>query len=371
MTLGVVLALLSSMSPVAQGVEAGRLERGHAEYASHAEEHAAAHQARLAHLEVRVAGATRKSEEAQAHAAWANELLAHACPAALSSLVLGDDRRADHQAVRTAIQESFEHLDRAAALLDEPEAVADTAPADDDRADAKALRRQIEQLRRFAMAMESVAVKHADEADRGKAIQAARDLAVARESEEPQVASAALFWQSAAWASGGRSDRALKSLPAITDAPEHWPWDFFAIVLRCRLLEEENRPAAALALAIQLEERASAWSGLPAPSESIGDTAILLQLEILERWLEDDAMSVPAARDNLEAIRKHILSEADLPENGDAAKLLICFFEPAVPILVAITPPSHEGQSASRPAPDVVEENNRPITTSAPATAVP
>jgi len=158
----------------------------------------------------------------------------------------------------------------------------DTPPTDQ----AKDLNRIVVTLKAFAQALRAYLAIEADGDPSRAARRAASGLSIILEDDNPQIAAAAAFWQACLRAmepdptpSLDILDRAIVDLP--TDAPR---FSFFSRLLRCRLVAARGGPAAALALLMQVEERANDWFKADPDRAEAMRSCSWLRLRILQDW---------------------------------------------------------------------------------------
>lgn len=194
-----------------------------------------------------------------------NWVLAREIEPAASRLLLGISRAEDAEHVRAALASVRKHQS--------PEEVSRTQT-------------DLDTLQSFAAALEAVWVSEEDE----KAIQARRNgviaLAVLLEHEREDVASAALLWQAMLYRQMGRLDKAFRLLPPVGERVDRdgRAYQFFARLLRCRLVAERGGHAAACALLLQVEERILEWFETDESRAEATRAALLVRLQILEQW---------------------------------------------------------------------------------------
>jgi hypothetical protein len=235
------------------------------------------------------------------------------------------------------------HLDHARArLLDDKAGVS----PDDERRRAN-LMLSAEVLDPFA-ALFKAANTPDDDGQRSKALAAAaRRLGAARESDDADLASCALLWQSFAFAQAGRHKRALLSLPDALAPPEQWPFDFACRLLRCRVLADTGQYPAAAALTIRLQAQCRPWYSRE-PADEVRARrrlAALVQCGVIEAWLAELDADDTAAKASLESMLAGIENE----QFGGTEHAHVYTLDAAVPILVK--PPAIRVTPSSPPAP--------------------
>jgi len=168
-------------------------------------------------------------------------------------------------------------------------------PAEHDAADEDAptidrrdheLHRTVETLKAFAQAIRAYLTAEADADPARTARRAASGLSVLLEDDNPQVAAAAAFWQACLRATDPDPTPALAVLdPAVIDPPPgSLRFGFFSRLLRCRVLAARGGSAAALALLLQVEERANDWFKAEAERADAVRACAWLRLRILQDW---------------------------------------------------------------------------------------
>lgn len=136
-------------------------------------------------------------------------------------------------------------------------------------------------------------------------VEACRGLASLVDASRADMAASARLWQAAAYRRAGRSDRALKVLPAELNAPKALPFEFFERLERCRALADRGDYVAAQALAIRIESRVDAW--FPEAHRAAARAAVRsLRGQLWRQWaadLESDGATDQAAASRAEADR--------------------------------------------------------------------
>jgi hypothetical protein len=115
---------------------------------------------------------------------------------------------------------------------------------------------------------------------------AARGLAMAREAKAPEVAAAARMWQAYALNRAGNYERALATLPEVLSKPEVLSYGFVSRLLRCRILVENDRHAAAMTLAIRMEPIAAEWFDRRSGQRQARALVRLMQRDLAERLID-------------------------------------------------------------------------------------
>jgi hypothetical protein len=193
----------------------------------------------------------------------------------------------DALAVAPALARSDVLIAEAEASL--PPAAEHDAPDEDARTiDRRGdeLHRTVETLKAFAQALRAYLTAEADADPARTARRAASGLSVLLEDDNPQVAAAAAFWQACLRATDPDPTPALAVLdPAVIDPPPgSLRFGFFSRLLRCRVLAARGGSAAALALLLQVEERANDWFKADAERADAVRACAWLRLRILQDW---------------------------------------------------------------------------------------
>ena len=108
------------------------------------------------------------------------------------------------------------------------------------------------------------------------------------ESSDQRIAGAASLWQAALFLNAGLADRALALLePALAAPPtKHLRPAFFARLLRCRAIADQQRYTTALALLFQLEERCEEWFPVEADRGDALRAVTIVEWQVLHDWHE-------------------------------------------------------------------------------------
>jgi hypothetical protein len=187
--------------------------------------------------------------------------------------------------------------------------------AEANEADRERLIRASGTLRAFVQLFEAITSTAAEEQRADACREAAVHMAVLREHEHPEIAAAALLWQSFALELGGRRDRALAALPEALADPNRISFSYLSRLLRCRLLADGEQYSAALTLTIRIRQRCDDWfkSGEPKPAKRL---AALLQARITHRWVEQLETRQPLAAERLTASLDELRTELFDPGGG-------------------------------------------------------
>lgn len=221
-------------------------------------------------------------DRAQAHLAMANWFIAVPTARPATRWVLGLATKADPVAIAASTAAATKHLEQAQAILDKASKA--------DKAEAKERRRDLSQsaeiVSAFVDLFKAVEVKPGDAAQEAWR-KAARGLAVARESQDSEVAAAAQLWQAFALVQAGKRDRALEVLPDALAKPEHLPYDLMSRLLRMRLAADAGEYAAAVSLLSRMEANLKNWMGNQNQERNNARRLVeLLQHRVLEAWME-------------------------------------------------------------------------------------
>ena len=221
-------------------------------------------------------------------------------------------------------------------------------PAEHDAADEDAptidrrdheLHRTVETLKAFAQAIRAYLTAEADADPARTARRAASGLSVLLEDDNPQVAAAAAFWQACLRATDPDPTPALAVLdPAVIDPPPgSLRFGFFSRLLRCRVLAARGGSAAALALLLQVEERANDWFKAEAERADAVRACAWLRLRILQDWHDRlDATSQIDERtwcsSQMETLRAQRFSDARSPTVMRLSQAIPIIAQPPGPI---------------------------------------
>lgn len=183
-------------------------------------------------------------------------------------------------------------LDRADTLIAEAETLLRTEQEDSTDENppptdqAKDLSRIVVTLKAFAQAIRAYLVTEADGDPSRAARRAASGLSIVLEDDNPQIAAAAEYWQACLRSMEPDPAPALDILDrATSDLPNDAPrFGFFSRLLRCHLVAARGGPAAALALLMQVEERADEWFKVDTDRAEAIRACAWLRLRILQDW---------------------------------------------------------------------------------------
>ncbi len=276
-------------------------------------------------------------EQGRMYVAWGNMLLAKGAAAPLTRIVLDRPSPKDQQAVTEKMRQALEHFGSARKTLTAlGEEDSNPDDADPERArSARRLLREIALLESFgnAMRVRAFGASSFSKEEHALAEEAARGLAVARESEESVVSAAAGFWQAYAWIGAGRPDRAMKALPPAGKLPKTWPYDFYGQLVRHRLMMSDQ-PAVGMALAIQLERHAETWTETPAPLVALQRAARIHQLGLLRHWYAASNAPHASSREHLDGIVHRLTTLLSAETESESYRTYP--LAPAVPLLVVL-----------------------------------
>jgi len=206
----------------------------------------------------------------------------------------------------------------------------------------KELHRTVETLKAFAQALRAYLTAEADADPARTARRAASGLSVLLEDDNPQVAAAAAFWQACLRATDPDPTPALAVLdPAVIDPPpSSLRFGFFSRLLRCRVLAARGGSAAALALLLQVEERANDWFKADGERADAVRACAWLRLRILQDWHDRlDATSQVDERtwcsSQMETLRAQRFSDARSPTVMRLSQAIPIIARPPGPIAPA------------------------------------
>lgn len=271
-------------------------------------------------------------EQAQARLGCANWLVAVPPAQPATRWLLGVQDADDLRAIAKAGREAAEQVSRAQKLLEE----APEPKEEQDRKRHQALSEAAASVEAFAAIFAQAESGAQTEAEQEAWRKAARQLAIARESKQAPVAAAALLWQAFSFERAGRRDRALEALPDALAPAEHWPYSFMSRLLRCRMIAEDGRQAAATALLSQMQEQLKDWTTNQNQERNNARRLIgIVQYRIVTDWMKKLQTSTQPASDDsakvleplLESIRR---SFSEVKEPG------VYYMDTAVPL--GITP---------------------------------
>lgn len=237
-------------------------------------------------------------ERAHAHLALANWWVSTAPARPATRWLVSMEDASDRQALVDAATQARQHLEQVRALLKE-DAEARPDEAKDRR---RRLKSAADTIQPFAEIFHNADRTGDTEADREAWHKASRGLAVARESEDKQVAAAALLWQAFAFNKSGRRDRALEALPEALAKPEHLPYSFMSRVLRCRLMAEAGQTSAAVFLLSRMDAELKKW--MTGQNRNRARRLVgLVQYEIVTNWMSElKSATQPFAPDQFDSL---------------------------------------------------------------------
>lgn len=296
--------------------------------------------AQLDELKRAVEAAVTPADQAAAHLATANWLIAVPTARPVVRWLMGQEKSDDLRMIAARGDQAREHIEKARQALE---------LAGSDKGSAG---RKVAELKLAADSLEPFARLFAAaglEADRRKAAfaETALGLAIARESDDPDISACALLWQSFAWELAGRRERAMASLPTALVKPTQPTFDFLSRLLRCRLTAEEGHLTAAFALTGRLRSSCDVWFSKEPPDQlaARGRLAAILQYRIGQTWhrqLAESGSSTAAA--DVASMLADL--RGVLYQNDQAGPVF--FLDRAMPILVR--PPSAASGPAVTPA---------------------
>lgn len=309
-----------------------------------------------------IAAAVIPADRAAAHLAAANWLAGTPTSRAAVRWLVGMPRPEDLGSLASRADQAAEHLDRARAAL---KSVGQAKGADAAR--VSELKLAAESLEPFIKLFAAADGEETDAERRSAFSEAALGFAMARESENPDLSACALLWQSFAWECAGRRERAMLSLPGALTQPAQPSFDFLSRLLRCRLVAEDKRHAAAFALALRVRASCDQWFPEEPPDQlaARGRLVAVVQYEIGRSWLKQLAKpDTKAAADDVKEMLAGLRNV--LYDQGDPGSIYVP--ETIIPILVEL-PTLPASQAASYPAgSSATQETTMPETAPAPRT---
>jgi len=204
------------------------------------------------------------ADQAAAHLALANWLLAKPTATPATRWLIGMETAEDRQTLTALAKVAQKHLNAARQKIDaQREAIKEANGQDESSTQLKdrirELKASLRKLEPFAELLATAGSNSDDEDRRSAWSRAARGMAGLREAADDELAASALLWQSFAWEKAGRHDRALLSLPTVLKKPKQASYDFMNRLLRCRTLIDAKQYAAATALAIRIRAACPNW----------------------------------------------------------------------------------------------------------------
>ncbi len=293
---------------------------------------------KLAELTRRAKDPRESSTRVQLLLSLANLRLARQAEPAVTRLILGDESTTTRKRLGDITAAALADIDQATTLLVQ---LAKSPPPNKAAAKQRSRCTQAaEQLTAFSKCLNSLA----RETDTANALASVAPLT---KSKRPELASVARLFQAVLMRQGGQIDQALDLLPTALSPPKQLPHDFFARLVRCRLLADRGGHAIATTLTLQMDVQAENWfdkSRLPEARRAIG----LLRIGLAERWakqLQRDKLTEHATRRHkiAQGIRNDLFSGKD----GTVYRLML-----AVPILIEppLPPPPPPPLPKSKPA---------------------
>lgn len=267
-------------------------------------------------------------DEAQARLGLANWLLAVAPAESATRWLLGMQDADDLRTIARAGREAADQIARARKLLE-------ASGEDQDGKRQQGLNEAAGTLEAFAAIFERAESGAQTEAEQEAWRKAGRQLATARESKQAPVAAAALLWQAFSFNLAGRRERALEALPDALAAAEHLPYSLMSRLLRCRMIAEDGRQAAATVLLGEMQEQLKTWMTNQNQERNNARRLVgALQYRILTDWMKKlETATQPASADRakmleplLESIRRGF---SEVKEPG------VYYMETAIPLGIA------------------------------------
>ncbi|MCH7977005.1 MAG: vitamin K epoxide reductase family protein [Bacteroidetes bacterium] len=160
--------------------------------------------------------------------------------------------------------------------------------ASDDEEWLSQRQEEVQRLGAFGDALAACLTPAGDDSAYRRLRTAASGLSVMLEASDQRIAGAASLWQAALFLNAGLADRALALLePALAAPPtKHVRPAFFARLLRCRAIAEQQRYTTALALLFQLEERCEEWFPVEADRGDALRAVTIVEWQVLRDWHE-------------------------------------------------------------------------------------
>ena len=259
--------------------------------------------------------------------ARANLRLSRQAEPALTRLMLHDATSADGGRLAATLVPAQADLKRAAALLTRLE----QSPAP-HKAAAKQRERWRSEAANLTVLSDAMAAL-AGKADAQSCLTALGPLAASKQAD---LAAAARLLQAALMRQTGKVNEAIALLEPAVIPPEQLPYDFFARLLRCRLLADRGGHAIAAAMAVQIDARCESWFDKSRQAEARRAVG-LLRIDLARRWadqLERDGLVSHAARRRAAAakIRKQLFDkDAVVYRLGLAVPILAKIPQPPAP----------------------------------------
>lgn len=333
-------------------------------------------------LDLVVQAAEGPLDQAAAHLALANWLLAIPTARPATKWILGMATDTDLKQMADSASTAQHHLQEARLLLkrvpttapapasqaagypgpaaSRPPAVADGAtPAVPGAAGntGDRLRRKLEaaadHLEPFQVMLATANVARDANALKAACRQAARGLASVREAANDELAACALMWQAFAWNLAGREGRSTVSLPESTVKPENPDYDFICRLFRCLILVDNRQYPIGLAMTIRIRSNCSEWFPRETKEQiqARERLAALVQCHIGQLWMTKlRETNFPANADRLEVqlvqVQSTVFGEVKPP-------IEIYALPQAVPILVEppkVSPKAAATQTAPSPS---------------------
>ena len=224
--------------------------------------------------------------------------------------------------------------------------------ADDEDADEQWLsehRQKAQTLQAFSGAFAAVLLHRAEKSASPDFRVAASKLSPLLEDPHPEVSAAARLYY--AWLRGlaGERSQALAVLDPVTTAPQRdtLPYSFFARLLRCRIIAQQQGYPAAIALLLKIESRVDDWFREPAEREAARRAAQYLRAHVLADWHGE-----LAGRGKTEAMNWCARQIETLAEEAFDTDRTVMRLGAAVPVIVKLPEPvpAQEPDGATPPA---------------------
>jgi len=220
----------------------------------------------------------------------ANLLLARHTEPALTRVLLRLPDQRDTDLAREA-------LNQASAILSVVEKSLEAQHAAQDPRAAEA-QLQYARLNAFERALQVITGSTAQEDQDSQAREAASDLAVLLEQDDPRIAESALLYYAILMNQSVGLDRVLTVLPnvAAPPRPQHTEYPFFARLLRCQLIADRGGYAVSLALLDDLEDRVDRWFTQPDQQLQALRSVAWVRYDVLRNWRDSLPGSAVAER---------------------------------------------------------------------------
>ncbi len=270
-----------------------------------------------------------------------NSVLATQCEPAMSRFINGIDREDDRRLVARLTQQSAAKIESLRKAI--------LAYEDLDDHDAEAVEQfntSIDTLSAFSDALNAIVSPSDGSESVAPRRQAAIKLAEYLEDERPTVAITAMLWQSVLYGREGRIDRAMRSLPKVTESLHQAAiaFDFFARLLRCRFVKNRGAHATAWALLLTLEERARDWFPSGRERDEAVRSAVLEKISICDSW---PGAANENERNKIQSWCNATTAELRSEYFGDVEQPTLLRLPWAAPIVVDMVDPEEPSSEAS------------------------